>query len=252
MRLPCVEPSLSFALAARSAKDDSVFITLEGGEGTGKTTQQTLLAEQLQKKGYACLCTREPGGTALGKELRALLLHGDPISPTAELLLYAADRAEHVQTRIRPALAAGQVVLCDRFTDSTLAYQGYGRDLDLGVIRQLNQLATGGLEPDLTLWLDLPPELGLARARSRQGCGALQAVGVDPLHRPQDDSGAEREQTPDRMEQAQWVFHQRLYQGFQTLAAAEPERIVRIDAEGSPQEVAERIWQVVSARLSQG
>ncbi len=227
-----------------------MFITLEGGEGTGKTTQQTLLAEQLQKKGYACLCTREPGGTALGKELRALLLHGDPISPTAELLLYAADRAEHVQTRIRPALAAGQVVLCDRFTDSTLAYQGYGRDLDLGVIRQLNQLATGGLEPDLTLWLDLPPELGLARARSRsrQGYEVSQTVGVDPLHPSQDNGG----ETPDRMEQAQWVFHQRLYQGFQTLAAAEPERIVRIDAEGSPQEVAERIWQVVSARLSQG
>ncbi len=217
-----------------------MFITLEGGDGAGKTTQQALLAEQLQKKGYACLCTREPGGTALGKELRALLLHGDPISPTAELLLYAADRAEHVQTRIRPALAAGQVVLCDRFTDSTLAYQGYGRALDLGVIRQLNQLATGGLEPDLTLWLDLPPELGLARARSRPTPQDLQSV------------AAKGSPAADAMEQEQLNFHQRLYQGFQALAAAEPERIVRIDAQGSPQEVAERIWQVVSARLSQG
>ncbi len=217
-----------------------MFITLEGGDGAGKTTQQALLAEQLQKKGYACLCTREPGGTALGKELRALLLHGDPICPTAELLLYAADRAEHVQTRIRPALAAGQVVLCDRFTDSTLAYQGYGRALDLGVIRQLNQLATGGLEPDLTLWLDLPPELGLARARSRPTPRDLQSV------------AAKGSPATDAMEQEQLNFHQRLYQGFQALAAAEPERIVRIDAQGSPQEVAERIWQVVSARLSQG
>jgi dTMP kinase len=235
-----------------------VFITLEGGEGTGKTTQQTLLAEQLQKKGYACLCTREPGGTALGKELRALLLHGDPISPTAELLLYAADRAEHVQTRIRPALAAGQVVLCDRFTDSTLAYQGYGRDLDLGVIRQLNQLATGGLKPDLTLWLDLPPELGLARARSRPGSPTpqdLQSAGAKGGHLPDRKAlvlhTPKANRTADAMEQEQLDFHQRLYQGFQTLAAAEPERIVRIDAEGSPQEVAERIWQVVSARLSQ-
>ncbi|MEN9260570.1 MAG: dTMP kinase [Thermostichus sp. HHBFW_bins_43] len=207
-----------------------VFITLEGGEGAGKTTQQALLAERLQKAGYTCLCTREPGGTALGQGLRALLLHGEPVSPLAELLLYAADRAEHVQTRIRPALAAGQVVICDRFTDSTLAYQGYGRGLDLDAIRQLNRLATDGLRPDLTLWLDLPPELGLARARSRQ---------------------TQQAQTLDRMEQAQWAFHQRLYQGFQTLATAEPERIRRINARGSPQAVAERIWQVVSAYLPQ-
>jgi dTMP kinase len=104
-----------------------VFITLEGGEGVGKTTQQALLVERLRQEGYACLCTREPGGTALGKTLRELLLHGDPFSPLAELLLYAADRAEHVSKVIAPALAAGQVVVCDRFTDSTLAYQGYGR-----------------------------------------------------------------------------------------------------------------------------
>ncbi|MEN9231552.1 MAG: dTMP kinase [Thermostichus sp. DG02_5_bins_236] len=216
-----------------------MFITLEGGEGAGKTTQQALLAERLQQEGYPCLCTREPGGTALGKKLRALLLHGDPISPLAELLLYAADRAEHVQTRIRPALAAGQVVVCDRFTDSTLAYQGYGRGLDLELVRQLNQLATGNLQPHLTLWLDLPPQLGLVRARSRQ---TAPVSGTESLQSSQGD----------RMEQAQLPFHLQLYQGFQELAATEPQRIARIDAQGSPEEVAERIWSVVKSRLPQG
>ncbi|MGY2753519.1 dTMP kinase [Thermostichus sp. MS-CIW-21] len=197
-----------------------MFITLEGGEGVGKTTQQALLAERLQREGYACVSTREPGGTALGEALRELLLHGDPLTPLAELFLYAADRAEHVQKCILPALAAGQVVVCDRFTDSTLAYQGYGRGLDLEKIRQLNHLATGGLQPHLTLWLDLPPEVGLAR------------------------SGL-----ADRLEQERLEFHRRVHQGFQALAAAEPQRIVRIDAEGSPLEVAARIWSVVQPRL---
>jgi dTMP kinase len=197
-----------------------VFITLEGGEGVGKTTQQALLAQQLRQAGYPCLCTREPGGTALGRALREILLHGDPLTPLAELFLYAADRAEHVQKCILPALAAGQVVVCDRFTDSTLAYQGYGRGLDLQQVRQLNHLATGGLQPHLTLWLDLPPEVGLAR------------------------SGL-----ADRLEQERLEFHRRVHQGFQTLAAAEPQRIVRIDAGGSPLEVAARIWSVVQPRL---
>jgi dTMP kinase len=186
----------------------------------GKTTQQALLAERLQREGYACVSTREPGGTALGEALRELLLHGDPLTPLAELLLYAADRAEHVNKVIAPALAVGQVVICDRFTDSTLAYQGYGRGLDLQQVRQLNHLATGGLQPHLTLWLDLPPEVGLAR------------------------SGL-----ADRLEQERLEFHRRVHQGFQALAAAEPQRIVRIDAGGSPLEVAARIWSVVKPRL---
>ncbi len=197
-----------------------MFITLEGGEGVGKTTQQALLAQQLCQAGYPCLCTREPGGTALGRALREILLHGDPLTPLAELFLYAADRAEHVQKCILPALAAGQVVVCDRFTDSTLAYQGYGRGLDLQQVRQLNHLATGGLQPQLTLWLDLAPEVGLARSR-----------------------------LGDRLEQERLEFHRRVHQGFQALAAAEPQRIVRIDAGGSPLEVAARIWSVVKPRL---
>ncbi|MFS8868127.1 dTMP kinase [Synechococcus sp. H65.1] len=209
-----------------------MFITLEGGEGVGKTTQQTLLAQRLTLEGYACLCTREPGGTALGRALRELLLHGDPITPLAELLLYAADRAEHVQRCILPALAAGQVVLCDRFTDSTLAYQGYGRGLDLEKIRQLNHLATGGLQPHLTLWLDLPPEVGLARSRQRR---------VAITRSPQSEA--------DKLEREHLEFHRRVYRGFQALAAEFPQRIVRIPGEGSPAEVATRIWAAVRPRL---
>jgi len=186
----------------------------------GKTTQQALLSERLRQEGYACLCTREPGDTALGKRLRDLLLYGDLLSHATELLLYAADRAEHVSKVIVPALAAGQVVVCDRFIDSTLAYQGYGRGLDLEKIRQLNHLATGGLQPHLTLWLDLLPEVGLARR------------GI-----------------PDKLEQERLEFHRRVYQGFQTLAVSEPQRIVRVDAEGSLAEVAARIWSVVESRL---
>ncbi len=213
-----------------------VFITLEGGEGAGKTTQQALLVQRLQQEGYSCLCTHEPGGTALGQKLRALLLHGDPISPLAELFLYAADRAEHVQTCIRPALAAGQVVVCDRFTDSTLAYQGYGRGLDLDLVRQVNQWATGHLQPHLTLWLDVPPEVGLERARSRRAAApSSRTLGQG-----------------DCLEQAPLSFHQRLYRGFQELATTEPQRIVRIDAQGSPEEVAQRIWGVVKSRLFPG
>ena len=199
---------------------NGLFITLEGGDGVGKTTQQALLSERLRQEGYACLCTREPGDTALGKMLRDLLLYRDPLARVTELLLYAADRAEHVSKVITPALAARQVVVCDRFTDSTLAYQGYGRKLDLEKIRQLNHLATGGLQPHLTLWLDLPPEVGLARAKAR-----------------------------DRLEQERLEFHRRVYQGFQALAAAEPQRIVRVSAQGSPAEVAARLWSVVEPRL---
>jgi len=196
---------------------NGLFITLEGGDGVGKTTQQALLSKRLRQEGYACLCTREPWF------MRNLLLHGDPLDPLVELLLYVADRAEHVSRVVAPALAAGQVVVCDRFTDSTLAYQGYGRGLDLEKIRQLNHLATGGLQPHLTLWLDLPLEVGLAR------------------------SGL-----ADRIEREDLEFHRRVYQGFQVLAAAEPQRIISIDAHGSKTEVADRIWSAVGRVLSSG
>jgi dTMP kinase len=193
---------------------NGLFITLEGGDGVGKTTQQVLLAKRLRQDGYDCLCTREPWA------MRDLLLYGDPLNPLAELFLFEADRAKHVNEVVVPALAAGQVVVCDRFTDSTLAYQGYGRGLDLEQVRQLNHLATGGLQPHLTLWLDLPPEVGLARSGFA-----------------------------DRLEQERLEFHRRVHQGFQTLAASEPQRIIRIDAQGSPLEVAARIWSAVERRL---
>lgn len=206
---------------------------MEGGEGVGKTTQIPLLAQALQAHGYDCLCTREPGGTDLGQTLRSLLLHSTDHAPapTTELLLYAADRAEHVAQVIRPALQQGRWVICDRFIDSTLAYQGYGHQLDLDLIQQLNQIATQGITPDLTLWLDLPVERGLSRAHQRSAAAA-------PSSAPS-----------DRMESAAIAFHQRLYTGFQTLAHRDPERIRPISAIGSIEQVSERIWQVVSERL---
>ncbi|MBD1863308.1 MULTISPECIES: dTMP kinase [Trichocoleus] len=213
-------------------------IVFEGVEGSGKTTQmlrsQAWLLEnqcfQSLKEDLAppILVTREPGGTELGLELRQLLLGyqgQEAIQNRAELLLYAADRAQHVDGYLKPQLARGAVILCDRYTDSTIAYQGYGRGLDLALIDQLNQAATGGLESDLTLWLDVDAELGLARMRQRGKA--------------------------DRIEQADLAFHQRVQQGFQALHQQYPERIVRIDASQSEQRVAHQIQQVLSQRLTQ-
>lgn len=200
-----------------------LLITLEGLDGTGKSTQQQALAEFLQHQGFTCLCTREPGGTDLGKHLRHLLLHSQDLDPITELLLYAADRAEHVAQVIRPALNSGTMVICDRFIDSTLAYQGYGRNLPQDWIRNLNHMATQGLRPDLTLWLDLPLELALTRIQDN------------------------RQQ--DRIEQAEKTFHERVLTGFQSLAQAEPDRIYRIDASGSPTQVKERIQDHVKTYL---
>nr|WP_290222700.1 dTMP kinase [Trichocoleus desertorum] len=214
-------------------------IVFEGVEGSGKTTQmlrsQAWLSEnqwfqllKAQDLAPAILVTREPGGTELGLELRQLLLGyqgQEAIQNRAELLLYAADRAQHVDGYLRPQLAQGAVILCDRYTDSTIAYQGYGRGLDLALIDQLNQAATGGLESDLTLWLDVDAEVGLARMRQRG-----QA---------------------DRIEQADLAFHQRVQQGFESLHQQYPERIIRIDASQSEQDVTQQIQQVLSQCLTQ-
>jgi dTMP kinase len=188
------------------------FIVFEGVEGAGKTTQIHQTAEWLQQrygKDRSIVITREPGGTKLGKQIRQLLLE-DPTSwvgNRTELLLYGADRAQHVEAVIRPQLEQGNIILCDRFTDSTIAYQGYGRGFDRDEIDQVNQLATGGLESDLTCWLDLDVEVGLQRVLRRG--------------------------KPDRMEQATLDFHQRVRQGYQELANSYPNRIVRIDASQS-------------------
>jgi dTMP kinase len=212
-------------------------IVFEGVEGCGKTTQiarsqawlleSGLLAElQNQGKVSQLLITREPGGTELCQEIRRLLLH--PVSQEAmqdrtELLLYAADRAQHVAGWLKPQLAQGALVLCDRFTDSTIAYQGYGRGLDRQLIDQLNQIATSGLTSDLTLWLDVEASVGLARAKSRG--------------------------TGDRIEQSALSFHQRVQQGFTELAQADPQRIVRINADRSETEVSSDIQQVLQKHL---
>ena len=199
-------------------------IVFEGVEGSGKTTQLQRCSSWFQASGLRdCLgavgermpvvVTREPGGTALGLGLRKLLLegHASLIQDRAELLMYAADRAQHVEELLKPQLALGAIILCDRYTDSTVAYQGYGRGLDLALIHQLNQIATHGLESDLTLWLDIEAEAGLKRARKRGSA--------------------------DRIEQADLAFHRRVQQGFTQLAASNPQRIVRIDASKSEEEV---------------
>jgi dTMP kinase len=213
---------------------DGKLIVFEGIEGCGKTTQLERSRHWLNESGWLTklqtqrgvrdlMLTREPGGTALGQGIRQLLLHthNEPIQDRTELLLYAADRAQHVEGFLRPYLKTGALILCDRYTDSTVAYQGYGRGLDLALIEQLNQVATGGLKSDLTLWLDLDVEEGLARMQQRG--------------------------KRDRIEQASLDFHQRVRQGFAALAHSEPERFVQIEASGSELEVADRI----SAALSQ-
>jgi dTMP kinase len=226
------------------------FIVFEGVEGAGKSTQLNRLQRWLTESGWVDVLskdlksgtppiwiTREPGGTILGKQLRQLLLDSaltaaEGLPDVTELLLYAADRAQHVHAALRPALAEGTLVLCDRYTDSTVAYQGYGRGLALPLIQQLNAIATGGLKSDLTLWLDLDVREGLSRARARQADGtALQGT--------------------DRMEATELTFHERVQQGFAALAQAEPQRLVRVEASGSEDRVAEQVQTIVEQRLNQ-
>ncbi|MBD1923875.1 dTMP kinase [Microcoleus sp. FACHB-831] len=208
-------------------------IVFEGVEGCGKTTQiqrsrDWLLARMTEiQPDVSIVVTREPGGTELGVGLRQLLLEerGQPMFERAELLLYAADRAQHVEQVLKPTLAKGGIVLCDRYTYSTIAYQGYGRGLSLSLIQQLNQIATGGLESDLTIWLDVDVEIGLSRAKARGKA--------------------------DRMEQAHLDFHRRVSQGYRELATAQPERIVRVNASPSEAIVQQQIQQILHNHLTQ-
>jgi dTMP kinase len=209
------------------------FITFEGGDGSGKSTQLKLLADYLTRRGHPCLCTREPGATNLGKMIRRVLLEvGDErISSETELFLYLADRAQHVHEIIRPALAAGQIVLCDRFTDSTVAYQGYGRGVDLAVLGDLNRMASGGLVPDLTFLLDCPVEVGLARAEKR----------IETQH------GGDRRE--DRFEREAAEFHARVRRGFQELARRDSRRVRLLDARRPVEELHAEIRSMVDAEL---
>ena len=189
------------------------FVTFEGIEGCGKTTQVDLAAAWLKERGIPFIATAEPGGTPLGRKIREILLNRAPcaIGAEAELLLFAAARSQHVRETIFPALEEGQWVLCDRFADATLAYQGFGRGLDAAFIRTLNAFSAFSLKPDLTLLFDLPVEAGLARAKKR-------TAGMRP------------EAAEDRFEQEDQTFHERIRQGYLTLAAAEPDRFRIIDA----------------------
>jgi dTMP kinase len=211
------------------------FLTLEGVEGSGKSTQQALLARRLRGAGLVVLEVREPGGTPLGESLRPLLLHaqGAPPAPPAELFLYLAGRAQLAAEVIGPALAGGQVVLCDRFADSTAAYQGHGRGMDLELIARLNRLATAGVWPDLTVLLDLDPAAGLARLAGRAGAGG-GAAGPGGL---------------DRFEREALAFHRRVRDGYLALARAEPDRFLVVDAAQDPAAIAASLWPQVEARL---
>lgn len=194
-----------------------IFITLEGGDGAGKTTQASLLEEWFQSQGRDVVRTREPGGTPLGVEIREMVLHSrGHIDERAEALLYAADRAQHIETLVRPALAEGKVVIQDRYFDSSVAYQGVARDLGADRVRGLSLWATRDLLPDLTVLLDLSVEDGRAR---------LEALG----------------KRFDRLEAEAAAFHERVRQAFLDLAAAEPERFLVLDATQSPQALAAAI-----------
>lgn len=209
-----------------------MFITLEGIEGSGKTTQVRTIAQWLKAAGREPLTTREPGGTPIGGQIRSVLLNPDnrELAPTAELLLYVADRVQHLETVVRPALAAGRVVVCDRYVDATLVYQGYARGLDLAMIRQLHRLVCHGLRPDLTLLLDLNPEAGLARAWRR--------IHADGFHARE-----------SRFEKEQLAFHQRVRAGYLEMAGREPERFKVIDAAVDAQAVRLQIEAALEAHF---
>lgn len=205
-------------------KYPGTFITLEGPEGAGKTTQVRLFAARLDSASVPYALTRDPGGTPLGKQIRHILLKpGNPVAPMAELLLYQADRAQNVSEVILPGLAAGKLVICDRYIDSSIAYQGYGRDLDLALIEKLNNMSTQGLKPELTLLFDIESEKGLGR-----------------LH-----PGGH-----DRMEKEAIEFHHKVRQGYLALAKQEPERWRIIDATKALHTVQEEMVRIISEHMA--
>lgn len=204
------------------------FITIEGGEGAGKTTQAARLARSLERRGVPSVVTREPGGTAEAERIRALLLGPGGVGwePATEVLLHFAGRLENVAKTVKPALAAGRVAICDRFADSTLAYQGYGSGVPLATIRAIGEAALDGFRPDLTLVLDVDPALGLERARKRSTAA-------------------------DRYESETLDFHRRVRNGFLEIAASEPSRCAVIDAARDEDRVAEEVLAAVLRRLDE-
>lgn len=202
-------------MTGRTRRHRGLFITLEGPEGSGKSTQIRLLAAALKKAGYAVVCTREPGGTKVAEAIRKILLSAssqEPVTAETEALLVLAARSQHVNGFICPALERGTIVLCDRFAESTFAYQGFGRGLSLAWLQAANKVATGGLKSHLTLLLDVPASVGLTRRRGAHG-------------------------TQNRLDRESVPFHRRVRRGFLRLAAREPHRIKIVDASRSPHEV---------------
>jgi dTMP kinase len=205
------------------------FITFEGGEGTGKSTQAKYLAQRLEAAGFDVLVTREPGGSPGAEAIRHVLLSGaaKPLGPDVEAILFSAARDDHVRTTILPALDSGQWVICDRFADSTRVYQGVLGHVDMRFINALERIALGGLKPDLTIILDADPNIGLTRASVRRGAA-----------------------NADRFEAEAIEFHEELRSAYRVLAEREPDRCVVIEATGSKAEVSDRIWDVVATRLN--
>lgn len=213
-----------------------IFITLEGGEGSGKSTQAARLVRRLRDNGYVVCQTEEPIGTPLGRAIKELFERqaqsGEVLATGfGELFLFEAARSQHVRDVIKPALERGEIVVCDRFADSTTAYQGYGRGLNLREVETCNHIATEGLEPDLTLLLDINPEIGLARAEDATNNGEQQrrdrdSIGQEPLH-----------------------FHILVRDGFLAIAKANPSRVLIIDASEAPEMVSDAVWKAVSARI---
>jgi dTMP kinase len=213
----------------RILKTKGLFITFEGIEGSGKSTQAKLLAAWLKARGHRVALTREPGGPYISEKIRKILLDArhHEMQPMTELLLLEASRAQHMAEVIAPALKRGQVVICDRFADSSTAYQGYGRKMDHDLVDRLNRIATGGLWPGLTLVIDLPVDVGFSRA-------------------------AKRKRSFDRMESQERQFHQRVRNGFRALARSEPSRVKLLDGRFPPDVIQAAVRQLVLARLAPG
>lgn len=208
-----------------SVKSQGIFVSLEGIEGTGKTTQARFLSERIVEKGYEVILTQEPGGTVIGNRIREILLHVDhrEMSYMTELLLYNAARAQHLSEKIVPALNEGKVVITDRFIDSTVAYQGYGRGIDIQLIMSVNNIATEGIKPHLTILFDLDVETGLKRNK-----------GINKV---------------DRLELEDIEFHKKVREGYLKIAEAEPDRIKTVDASLPLKDVSEKVWEIVRWRL---
>jgi dTMP kinase len=200
-----------------------LFITIEGPEGSGKTTQASLLRERLESLGQSVVCVREPGGTVLGEKIRELLLGADddPMSPEAELMLFLSARAQLVSLVIEPALCSGKIMICDRYSDSTVAYQAFGRGLDRDAVESANRIASGSLVPDLTILLDVDVAVGLSRVR-----------------------------TPNRFDAETEEFHRRVRSGFLAIASEEPDRVKIVDASRTEGEVAQDVWRIVEGAVS--